>query len=330
MTTRRATLTLLSLALFTPPLAARAQQAEGVRRIGILWNGPPDTPLARRISQQMRDALRRQGWKEGENLVIEARFSDGKADRLPALARELLERKVELIVAPADQAIAAAKSVTTTVPIVMLAVDSPVENGYIKTLARPGGNITGTTWSGPESAGKLLQVLKEAIPSLVQVATFRDTTYTGAQAWKDESDRAAKLLGLNVEYFDVKRVEDVTHALSRIATARMDALVTWGDAATYSRATDIAAFAIERKLAFVSTVSRYVEAGGLLSLGPNIVELYDRTASFVDRILRGAAPAEMPVEQPTKFDLIVNARTAAAIGYKIPAAVLLQAARVIE
>ena len=330
MTTRRATLTLLSLALFTPPLAARAQQAEGVRRIGILWNGPRDTPLTRRAGQQMRDSLRRQGWKEGENLVIEERFSDGKADRLPALARELLERKVELIVAPADQAIAAAKSVTTTVPIVMLAVDSPVENGYIKTLARPGGNITGTTWSGPESAGRLLQVLKEAIPSVVQVATFRDTTYTGAQAWKDESDRAAKLLGLNVEYFDVKRVEDVTHALSRIATARMDALVTWGDAATYSRATDIAAFAIERKLAFVSTVSRYVEAGGLLSLGPNIVELYDRTASFVDRILRGAAPAEMPVEQPTKFDLIVNARTAAAIGYKIPAAVLLQAARVIE
>jgi putative ABC transport system substrate-binding protein len=330
MTSRRATLTLLSLALFAPLLAARAPQAEGVRRIGILWHGLPDAPMTRRVRQQMRDTLRRQGWKEGEDLVIEERFSDGKAERLPALARELLELKVELIVAAVDQPIAAAKSVTTTVPIVMLAADSPVENGYVKTLARPGGNITGTTWSGPESAGKLLQVLKEAIPSVVQVATFRDTTYRGAQAWKDESDRAAKSLGLNVQYFDVRRVEDITHALSQIAAARMDALVTWGDSATYPRAADIAAFAIERRLAFVSTVSRYVEAGGLLSMGPNVAAIHDRTASFVDRILRGAAPAELPVEQPTKFDLIINARTAAAIGREIPAAVLVQAARVIE
>ena len=330
MTTRRATLTLLSLALFARPLAARAQHAEGVRRIGFLVNGPPDAPLVQRFRHQLPDVLRRLGWKEGENLVIEARYSDGKAERLPALARELLELKVELIVAVVDQPIAAAKSVTTTVPIVMMAADSPVENGYVKTLARPGGNITGTTWSGPESAGKLLQVLKEAIPSVVQVATFRDTTYRGAQAWKDESDRAAKSLGLNVQYFDVRRVEDVTHALSRIAAARMDALVTWGDSATYPRAADIAAFAIERRMAFVSTVSRYVEAGGLLSVGPNLAAIYDRTASFVDRILRGAAPAGLPVEQPTKFDLIVNAKTAAAIGYKIPAAVLLRATRVIE
>lgn len=278
----------------------------------------------------MRDALRRRGWKEGENLVIEERFSEAKAERLPTLARELLELKVELIVGAVDQAIAAAKSVTTTVPIVMLAGDSPVENGYVKTLARPGGNITGTTWSGSESAGKLLQVLKEAKPSAVQVATLRDPTYPGAPAWKEETDRAAKLLGLNVQYFDVTRVDELTLALTRIAAAPTDALVAWGDAITYPRAADIAAFAIERKLAFVSTVSRYVEAGGLFSVGPNIAEIYDRTASFVDRILRGAAPAELPVEQPTKFELIVNARTAAAIGYKIPAAVLMQAARVIE
>jgi len=330
MTSRRATLTLLSLALFAPPLAARAQQAEGVRRIGLLVNGSPDAPLVQRLMHQLRDALRRLGWKEGENLVIEARFSDAKAERLPALARELLEVKVELIIAPVDQTISAAKSVTTTVPIVMMGGESPVENGYVKTLARPGGNITGTTWSGPESAGKLLQVLKEAMPSAVRVATFRDSTYRGAQAWLDESDRAAKLLGLNVEYFDVTRDEELTLALTRIAAAPTDALVTWGDAVTYPRAAEIAAFAIERRLAFVSTVSRYVEAGGLLSIGPNLAAIYDRTVAFVDRILRGAAPAGLPVEQPTKFELIVNAKTAAAIGYQIPAAVLLQATRVIE
>jgi len=330
MTNRRATLTLLSLALFAPSLAARAQRVEGVRRIGFLVNGPSDAPLVQRFMHQLRDALRHQGWKEGENLLIEARYSEFEAERLPALARELLELKVELIVAPLDQSVAAAKSVTTTVPIVMHNADSPVENGYVKTLAHPGGNITGTTWSGPESAGKLLQVLKEAKPNAVQVATLRDPTYPGAQAWRDASDRAGKLLGLNVRYFDVTRVEDVTLALTRIASARTDALVTWGDAATYPRAADIAAFAIERRLAFVSTVSRYVEAGGLLSVGPNLAAIYDRTASFIDRILRGAAPAGLPVEQPTKFELIVNARTAAAIGHKIPAEVLLRATRVIE
>jgi len=330
MTSRRATLTLLSLALFAPPLAARAQQAEGVRRIGFLAHGSPDSALVRRLLQQMRDALQRRGWKEGENLLIEVRFSDAKAERLPALARELLELKVELIIAPVDQPIVAAKSVTTTVPIVMHAAESPVENGFVKTLARPGGNITGTAWSGPESAAKLLQVLKEAKPGAVQVATLRDPTYRRAQAWKDESERAAKLLGLKVQYFDVARVEELSLALTRIAAAPTDALVVWGDAVTYPRAADIAAFAIERRLAFVSTVSRYVEAGGLLSVGPNLAAIYDRTASFVDRILRGAAPAGLPVEQPTTFELIINAKTAAAIGYKIPAAMLLQATRVIE
>jgi len=295
MTTRRATLTLLSLALFAPPLAARAQQAERVRRIGFLAHGTPDAPISRRVLQQMRDALRRRGWKEGENLVIETRFSDGKAERLSALARELLELKVELIIAPVDQPVAAAKSVTTSVPIVMHAGESPVENGFVKTLARPGGNITGTAWSGPESAGKLLQVLKEANPGAAQVATLRDPTYRRAQAWRDESDRAAKRLGLNVQYFDVTRVEDLTHALMRIAAAPTDAIVVWGDAVTYPRAADIAAFAIEHRLAFVSTVSRYVEAGGLLSVGPDLAAIYDRTASYIDRILRGATPAELPV-----------------------------------
>ena len=330
MTSRRATLTLLSLALFAPPLAARAQQAEGVRRIGFLVDGPSDSPAGQRAMHQLRDALRRQGWKEGENLVIEVRYSEAKPERLPALARELLALKVELIVAPLDPSIAAAKSVTTTVPIVMHVGVTPVENGYVKTLARPGGNITGTVWSGPESAGKLLQVLKEVKPSAVQIATLTNTTFPSVRSWRDESERAAKLLGLSVQYYDVTRVEELTSALSRIAAARPDALVAWGDLVTLSRAADIAAFAIEYRLAFASNVSRYVEAGGLLSFGPELAAIYDRTASFIDRILRGAAPAGLPVEQPTKFDLIVNARTAAAIGHKIPAMVLLRATRVIE
>lgn len=330
MTSRRATLTLLSVALFARPLAGRAQHAERVRRIGFLSGGQSNSAGAQSGRQQLRDALRRQGWEEGGNLVIERRYAEAEAERLPALARELLDLKVELIVAVLNPSIAAAKSVTTTVPIVMHVGASPVEVGFVKTLGRPGGNITGTVWTGPESAGRILQILKEAKPSAGRIATLWNSAFPIAQAWKDESDRAAKLLGLSVQYFDVTRLEELTPALARIAAARPDALVAWGDQITISRAADIAAFAIERRLAFASNSPRHVEAGGLLTFAPDSAALLNRTASFIDRILRGAAPAGLPVEQPTRFDLIVNARTAAAIGHKIPAAVLLQATRVIE
>jgi putative ABC transport system substrate-binding protein len=331
MTSRRATLALVTLALFTRPIAGRAQRAERLRRIGFLSGAQANSPAGKRQGQQLRDALRGQGWEEGRNLVIEVRYAESKAERLPALARELLDLKVELIVAALNPSIAAAKSVTTTVPIVMHVGSSPVEAGYVKTLARPGGNITGTVWSGSESAGRILRIVKEAKPTAVRIATLLNPTFpVEAQVWRDESDRAAKQLGLSVQYFDVTRVEELTPALARIAAARPDALVAWGDSINIAHAADIAAFAIERRLLFASNSPRHVEAGGLLSFGPDLAALYDRTASFIDRILRGAAPVELPVEQPTKFDLIVNARTAAAIGHKIPAAVLVQATRVIE
>jgi len=330
MTSRRATLALLGLALFGRPFAGRAQRAEKVRRIGYLSGGQSGSAAAQTGRQQLRDALRRHGWEEGRNLVIEGRFAELKAERLPALARELLELKVELIVALLNPSIAAAKSVTTTLPIVMHVGASPVENGYVKTLAHPGGNITGTVWTGPESAGKILLLLKDAKPGVMRIATLWNSSFPIAQAWRDESERVAKLLGLSVQYFDVTRAEELTPALERIAAAKPDALVAWGDSVTIARGTEIAAFAIERGLAFASNSPRHSEAGALLSFAPDLAALYDRTASFVDRILRGAAPAGLPVEQPTKFDLIINARTAAAIGHKIPAATLLQATRIIE
>jgi len=330
MTSRRATLTLLTFALFVHPLAGRAQHAERVRRIGYLSGGQSDSPAAQSARLQLRDALRRQGWEAGRNLAIETRYAEAKAERLPALARELLDLKVELIVAVLNPSVAAAKSVTTTVPIVMHIGGSPVENGYVKTLARPGGNITGTIWAGPESAGRLLQILKETKPGTRQVAILWNSEFAIAQAWKIENDRASKLLGLSVQYFDVTRAEQLAATLAQIAAARPDALVSWGDQITISRAADIAAFAIERRLAFASNSPRHAEAGALLSFAPDLAALYDRTASFVDRILRGTAPAGLPVEQAAKFELIVNAKTAAAIGHKIPAAVLLQATRIIE
>jgi len=330
MTSRRTVLKSLTAAVLARPFAGRAQPARTVRRIGVLSGGQSGSPGAQQGEQQLRDSLGRQGWKEGGNLAIERRYAEGNAERLPALARELIDLKVELIVAVLNPSIAAAKSVTRSVPIVMHVGASPVETGYVESLARPGGNITGTIWSGPESAGKILQILKEVKPGVVKIATLWNSAFPSAPAWKQESDRAAKVLGVSVQYFDATRAEDLNPALSRIAAVGPDALVAWGDHINIPRAAEIAAFAIERKLVFVSNSTRHVEGGALASYAPDLPALYDRTASFIDRILRGAAPPGLPVEQPTKFELILNARTASAIGHRIPSAVLLQATRLIE
>ena len=301
-----------------------------MRRIGFLSAGQAGSPGAQRATQQLRDSLRRKGYDEGGNIVIERRFAEGNAERLPALAEELLSLKVELIVAVLNPAIAAAKRATRTVPIVMHVGADPVENGYVESLARPGGNITGTTWTGPESAGKILQILKDAKPGAVRIATLWNSTFPSAEAWKRESDRAASRLSVSVQYFDVTRTEELVVALDRIAALRPDALVAWGDHINIARAREIAAFAIERKLVLISNSPRHTEEGGLISYAPDLSALFDRTASFVDRILRGATPAELPVEQPATLELIVNARTASAIGLRFSPALLLQATRVLE
>ena len=330
MTGRRSILKLVGAVVLALPLTGRTQQPRRVRRIGYLSGGSATSTGSQRGAQQLRDALLRKGYEEGANLVIEKRFAEGKAEQLPALAEELLRLNVELIIAVLNPSIAASKRVTRTVPIVMHVGASPVENGYVETLARPGGNITGTTWSGPESAGKILQILKEAKPDAVRIATLWNSTFPAAEAWKLESNRAASRLGVSLQFFDVTRVEELVLALERIAAARPHGLVAWGDHINIPRAREIAAFAIERKLAFISNSPRHVEEGGLISFAPDLSDLYDRTASFVERILRGAKPADLPVEEPTKFDLIVNAKTASAIDHRIPPLLLLQATRVIE
>jgi putative ABC transport system substrate-binding protein len=330
LTNRRTILKLLGAAALARPLSGVAQHAQKVRRIGYLSGGQAGSPGSQRGTQQLREALRHKGYDEGGNVVIEWRFAEGNVERLPVLAEELIGLKVELIVAVLNPAIAAAKKATRTVPIVMHVGADPVENGYVKTLARPGGNITGTTWTGPESAGKILQILKDANPGARRIATLWNATFPSAVAWKRESDRVANGLGVALQYFDVTRPEELAGALDRIAASRPDALVAWGDHINIPRAREIAAFAIERKLVLISNSPRHTEEGGLLSYAPDLSALYDRTASFVDRILRGAAPAELPVEEPTKFDLIVNARTARAIGHRLAPTLLLQATRVLE
>ena len=254
----------------------------------------------------------------------------GHNERLSALADEVVRLKPELIVAHNNESIAAVKRATRTIPIVMQTGWLPVENGFVESLARPGGNITGAVWIGLEQSGKVLQLLGEALPRAGRIAVLRDPSFRGTEWWEAEEQRAATQLGMKLQYFGVARLDDVEPALEQIGALRPDALFLAGTAVTFSRASEIAKFAIERKLPTISNISFFVDRGALLSYGPDILAITDRTASFVDRILRGAKPADLPVELPAKFELVINAKTASAIGYKIPQSLLARADRVIE
>lgn len=329
MTNRRAILKSLGAAMLAGPFSAEAQQSQKARRIGYLAGFESGAPATRRGQERVRESLRRVGWAEGKNLVIEWRYAEGNLERLPALADELVGSRVELIVAVFNSSIIAASRATRTIPIVMHHGTDPVGNGFVKALARPGGNVTGTVWSGPETAGKILEIVKKTKPDAVRVATLANSSHV-FQLWKRENDLAARALGVSAQYFDVDRAEDLVATLDRVAGARPDVLVAWGDAITISRARELTAFAIERKIALISNSPVHANEGALVAYTPDLAAVSERMVSFVDRILRGATPAELPVELPTKFELIVNSRTAKAIGLSLPPALLLQATRVIE
>lgn len=311
---RRRDFLLSASAFLAVPLSSFAQQSKKVRRIGYLHLGT--SAMAGRAQQQFRDSLRRAGYEEGGNLVIEKRFADGKVERLPELANELVGLKVELIVCILNPPIEAAKRATSTIPIVMHVAGEPIENGYIESLARPGGNITGTTWAGPEQAAKLLDVLKQAVPGVVRIASMSNPAHPGGKTWATEIDRAAGVLGMQVQHLLVTRAEDVRVALDRVAETRPDALVVLSEIILISRAREIAEFATQRKLVSIAASPRHVELGGLMYYGPDLAAIYERTAGFVDRILRGARPADLPVELPTKYELVINTKAAQIIGFK--------------
>jgi putative ABC transport system substrate-binding protein len=320
---------LASSAFLAAPLASFGQPAEKMRRIAILGLGSRSEFASQRFQQRLRASLRGVGYEEGRNLIIERRNADGELERLPALADELVRLKVELIVAPLN-VIPAAKRATRTIPIVMHSALNPVENGFVESLARPGGNVTGTMWTGSELGGKIVQVLKEAHPGAVRVAVLFNPTSPGEEARVTESHRAAKALRISLQEFRITRAKDIAGALDRISAIRPDALIVFADSNSNSRAREIADFATQRKLVSIGTSSLHVEAGGLIFYGPDISALYDRTASFIDRILRGAKPSDLPVEGPTKYELVINAKTAQAIGFKLPQAFLVGVDRQIE
>jgi len=310
----------LALLLLSAPLAGCASTAK-VFRIGVLSGGSAaSSPLLDAFRQGMRDL----GWVEGQNWVSETRWADGKLERLPALAAELVRLRVDLIVTTGTPAARAAKQATQTLPIVMAGSGDAVGVGLVPSLARPGGNVTGLSFLGRELGAKHLQLLKETIPTMSRAAVLWDTTIGGA-ALKQTMEGSASALGLRLQPLEARSAEDYRAAFSAMSRARAEGLVALPMGTASIHRALIAELAAKHRLPAVYGDASYVEVGGLMSYGPNFPDLYRRAATYVDKILKGASPANLPVEQPTKFELVINLRTAKALKLTMPASVLLRA-----
>jgi putative ABC transport system substrate-binding protein len=319
-------LSALFLALSFP---AEAQQPAKVPRIGWLTGGPVFANPA--TTEAFRQGLRELGYVEGKNIVIEWRGADGKRDRVPKLAAELVSLKVDVIVTSGATDTRAAKAATVTIPIVMTNDGDPVGNGFIASLARPGGNITGLSTLSPEISGKRLELLKEIVPKLSRVAVFGTSTSASNAQELGEVELAAGALGVRLQYLDVLRPKDIETAFRAAAKERSDAvLMNVSGSLITSQRKEIAELAVKSRLPVTYHRREYVEAGGLMSYGVNFLDLDRRAATYVDKILKGAKPAELPVEQPTKFEFLINLKAAKQIGLTIPPNVLARADRVIR
>jgi putative ABC transport system substrate-binding protein len=326
---RRATLA-AAITAIGAPLVGLAQTATRVRHIGVLSLNKAASDVATMEQGLITNALRRAGYDAGRNLAIEWRYGEGEVTRLGGLADELVKLNVELILAVTNEPIEAARRATRSIPIVMIGAALPVELGFIDSFARPGANVTGTAWAALEMSGKVLQVLKEAAPRAVRVAILASPTTPGTQRYRAENERAAKALGLKIRAFDMTPGEDAATTLKRVAASRPDALYIAGEGIVATRLSEIAAFAVRRKLLAIGVTPQFIPAGGALYYGPNLTDIVERTVSYIDRILKGARPADLPVEQPTKFDLIINLKTVRALGMTIPQSLLLRADEVIQ
>ena len=324
---RREFITLLGGAAAAWPIAARAQQPGSCR--------PSDTSAAARPITQRAwvDAfvqrLRELGWIEGRTVAIEYRWAEGRAERYAEIAAEFVRLKVDVILAGGTEAAIAAKQATSVIPIVFPTAGDPVGSGLVASLARPGGNITGLSNLGSDLAAKRLGLLREVFPGLRRLAVMANADYSGGVTERDEIDAAARTLGLEVVPLPIRRAEDIASAFDGLK-GRAEALYTTGDPLVHAHRLRINTFALAARLPTMFHHREYVEAGGLMSYGPNFPDLNRRAADYVDKILRGAKPANLPVEQPIKFDLVVNLTTAKALGIEVPAALIGRADEVIE
>jgi putative ABC transport system substrate-binding protein len=316
----------LLLALYVP---AEAQQTKKIAKIGLL---APSTPAAAaHLVEAFRQGLRELGYVEGKTFVLELRYGEARADRLPEIARELVGLKVDVIVTATDVAIAAVKRETQTITIVMANSTDPVGTGFVASLARPGGNITGLSSISPELSGKRLELLREVVPGLSRVAFIWNPDVRGAVLDYKETEGAASSLHLQLQSVEVVRAEDFDRAFSAITKDRAQALIMpAANPLAFANRGQIASFAQKNRLPSMYAQREYVDAGGLMSYGPSTTDLWRRAATYVDKILKGTKPADLPVEQPIKFEFVINLKAAKQIGLTIPPNVLARADRVIR
>jgi len=307
---------------------AQAQQPTKVYRIGYLTNASLSSVAAR--TEAFHQGLRELGYVEGKNIVIEWRSADGKPDRLPALAAELVRLKVAVIVTSGGAPTRRAKEATSTIPIVMTNDPDPVGDGFVASLARPGGNITGLSTFVPELSGKRLEILREVVPKLSRVAVLGSSTATGYAQTLKEIEPAAKAFKMQLQFLDVKHANDIETAFRAASEGRAQGVLTLNSAILGSQRAQIAELAVKNRLPVMYHQGDFVEAGGLMFYGVNVPDLNRRAATYVDKILKGAKPGDIPVEQPTKLEFIVNLKSAEQIGLTIPPKVLAQADRVIK
>jgi putative ABC transport system substrate-binding protein len=328
---RREFISLLGGAAAAWPLAARAQQPVRVYRIGVLEMSPAATNADN--FDALRKGLRELGYVEGQNLVLDYRSADGRSERFPQLAAELLRLNVDLIVTRGTLAVMAAKNATGTVPIVMAASGEPVGTGIVAGLAHPGGNVTGLSALTTELVAKRLELMRETVAGVRRIAFLQNMENPVALSQWEEFKTAAPLLGLEAleaQLLDVRKPEDVVRAFDTAIAQRTDAILVGNDSVTLTNRWRVVELAAKHRLPAIYNNRAFIDAGGLMAYGVSYPDLYRRAAIFVDKIFKGANPADLPVEQPTKFELVINLKTAKALGLEVPATVLARADEVIE
>ena len=318
----------LSVMLFALCGSADAQQPKKVPRIGYLGAPSASTESAR--TEAFHQGLRELGYVKGKNIIIEYRYAEGQLDRLPALAAELVRLKVDIIVTAGGAVTRVAKEITSTIPIVMAFDNDPVGNGFVASLARPGGNITGLSTHYPEISGKQLELLKEIVPKLSRVAVLGTSTGPVTAQSLKEVELAAGAFGLKLQVLDVLEPKDIETAFRAATNRRADAVLVLVGGVFLSQRKQIADLAVKSRLPAIYARPEFVEDGGLMTYGVNVADLFRRATVYIDKILKGAKPADLPVEQPLKFEFIVNLKAAKQIGLTIPPNVLARADRVIK
>ena len=321
---RRSFLAITAGGLLAAPLVAEGQQAGRVYRIGVLGNenNPP--------WEGFRQGLRDLGYVEVRNLSMEWRWSEGKPDRLPVLAKELVTLRPDVIVASGTQAVRAAMEATSAIPIVMTTSSYPEKIGLVKSLSRPGGNVTGLSNVGPELSGKKLELLKEIAPKVSRVAVLWNPASTVEPLALQELMTAAPAVSVEIQSVEVRSPDDFSAAFAAVSSSRVHAMLALGNPINFKGRQLIADFALRNRLPSIYDERLFVDAGGLMSYAPSFTDSFRRAATYVDKILKGANPADLPIEQPTKFELVINLKTAKALGLTIPPSLLQRADQVIE